>query len=80
MFKKILISFIKFYQMFLSALLGPRCRFYPTCSHYTIEAIETHGVFNGLYLSFKRIGKCHPFHPGGVDKVPPKQKHQTQVN
>jgi len=80
MAKKILISLIKFYQLFISALLGQRCRFYPTCSQYTIEAIETHGVFKGSYLAVKRIGKCHPFHPGGVDMVPQKQNHQSQVN
>jgi putative membrane protein insertion efficiency factor len=55
-------------------LLGPRCRFYPSCSHYTIEAIETHGVITGLFLSLKRLVKCHPLHPGGVDMVPQNQK------
>ncbi|MDA7833879.1 membrane protein insertion efficiency factor YidD, partial [Pseudomonadales bacterium] len=61
---------IKLYQFSISALLGQRCRFYPSCSHYTIEAIETHGVAKGLYLATKRITKCHPFHPGGIDMVP----------
>jgi putative membrane protein insertion efficiency factor len=76
MTKKALISLIKFYQTFISVLLGPRCRFYPSCSHYTIEAIETHGVIAGLFLSLKRLVKCHPLHPGGVDMVPKNQKHQ----
>lgn len=61
---------IKFYQWFISPLLGPRCRFYPTCSHYTIEAIEQHGVICGVWLGLKRVIRCHPGNPGGVDPVP----------
>ena len=66
-----LITFsIKAYQFFLSPLLGPRCRFAPSCSQYALESFEKHGFYRGLALSLKRIGKCHPFHPGGVDEVP----------
>jgi hypothetical protein len=62
---------IKFYRRWLSPLKPPACRFYPTCSQYALEAIETHGAARGLWLSVKRICKCHPFHPGGFDPVPP---------
>jgi len=61
------------YQAMLSGFLGPRCRFYPSCSQYAIESIETHGLLKGCALSIQRICKCHPYHPGGVDEVPPKE-------
>jgi hypothetical protein len=73
MMKRILLNFIQFYKKFISPLLGPNCRFYPTCSCYAHEAIEKHGVFRGLLLGVKRILKCHPW--GGtkwVDLVPEK--------
>ena len=69
-FKLVLILPIKFYQWFISPILGSRCRFYPTCSHYSIEAIEQHGVFCGSWLAIKRILKCHPGNEGGIDLVP----------
>jgi len=62
--------FIRGYQLVISPLLGPRCRFYPSCSEYTLEAVELHGVIRGLWLGIKRVSKCHPLHPGGVDPVP----------
>ncbi|BBB26846.1 conserved hypothetical protein [Amphritea japonica ATCC BAA-1530] len=65
------IFLIRIYQYLISPFLGPNCRFYPTCSAYTLEAIETHGVLKGFWLGIKRIGKCHPGHPGGYDPVPP---------
>ena len=68
--KKIIIYLIKFYQITLSPLLGSNCRFQPTCSQYTIEAIEHHGVLKGLHLGIKRISKCHPWGPKGYDPVP----------
>ncbi|MCV6612834.1 MAG: membrane protein insertion efficiency factor YidD [Amphritea sp.] len=74
--RRALIFLIRIYQYMISPFLGQNCRFYPTCSAYTLEAIETHGIVKGLWLSIKRIGKCHPYHPGGVDPVPP-AKHQT---
>jgi putative membrane protein insertion efficiency factor len=61
---------IRTYQRLLSPLLGPRCRFYPSCSQYTLEAVRTHGVGRGLWLGVRRIGRCHPLHPGGIDEVP----------
>lgn len=68
--KWLLIALVRFYQLFISPLLGPRCRFYPTCSHYTIEAIKHHGVIYGSWLAIKRLARCHPANPGGVDPVP----------
>ncbi len=68
--KKMLLNIIKFYQDGISPLLGPRCRFTPTCSQYTYEAIIEHGVIKGIYLGIKRILKCNPFFKGGYDPVP----------
>lgn len=65
-----LIRLIQGYQWFISPLLGPHCRFYPSCSQYAREAIALHGVARGLWLALCRIGRCHPWHPGGVDPVP----------
>jgi putative membrane protein insertion efficiency factor len=63
---------IRGYQLFISPLLGQRCRFYPSCSNYALEAIEVHGALKGAWLALKRIARCHPWHPGGVDPVPPR--------
>lgn len=68
--KAILISLIRGYQWTLTSVLGPRCRFYPSCSAYAAEAIEMHGVGKGSVLAIKRFTSCHPFHPGGYDPVP----------
>ena len=67
--KQLLLFLIRIYRRF-SSLTPPRCRFYPTCSAYAYEAIERFGVFKGLYLSIKRLLKCHPFCEGGYDPVP----------
>ena len=61
---------IHFYQMCVSPLLGPSCRFTPTCSHYAVEAIRKHGSFKGLYLAVRRILRCHPWGGSGYDPVP----------
>lgn len=61
---------IKCYQVFISPLLGQNCRFYPTCSHYAHQAFKTHGPIYGLWLSIRRIIKCHPLNEGGIDHVP----------
>lgn len=68
---RLLLVLIRGYQRFVSPLLGPRCRFAPSCSHYAAEAIATHGVLRGGWLAVRRIGRCHPWHPGGHDPVPP---------
>jgi putative membrane protein insertion efficiency factor len=72
--RKLATGIIKLYQVTLSPLLGPCCRFYPSCSAYAVEAIEQHGVLRGLWLSAGRLCRCHPFHPGGVDPVPGRPK------
>lgn len=71
--RKTLQVMIRFYQKFISPLLPPACRFYPTCSNYAFEALEVHGACKGSWLTVKRICKCHPFHPGGIDHVPAKK-------
>ena len=71
--KKIIILIIKAYQITLSPLLGSNCRFNPTCSEYTIQAVNEHGVYRGLILGAKRISKCHPLGPKGYDPVPNKK-------
>ncbi len=72
--KRILIVLVKGYRKFISPLKKPCCRFYPTCSAYTIEALEKHGAYRGTKLAIKRILKCHPWHEGGFDPVPEKLK------
>jgi putative membrane protein insertion efficiency factor len=61
---------IRAYQRWISPLFGPRCRFHPTCSAYAAEAIATHGAARGSWLAVRRIARCHPWNPGGVDPVP----------
>jgi len=61
---------LRFYRYFISPLMGPHCRFEPTCSHYAEEAFQRFGFFRGLGLTLKRLGKCHPWHEGGYDPVP----------
>jgi putative membrane protein insertion efficiency factor len=68
--RTIFVGIIRFYQRFISPLTPPSCRFHPTCSEYTRQAIVRHGVVKGVWLGIRRILKCHPFHPGGFDPVP----------
>nr|WP_207692503.1 membrane protein insertion efficiency factor YidD [Desulfonema limicola] len=68
--KRFLLIIIRLYQYAISPLLGPCCRFYPTCSNYAYEAIVRYGICKGIVLSAKRILRCHPFSPGGIDPVP----------
>jgi len=72
-FTKPAIAIIKFYQKVLSPLFGNHCRFYPSCSSYALECFQIHGFGIGLFLILKRLCKCHPLHPGGVDLVPLKK-------
>jgi uncharacterized protein len=67
---RVLVVPILLYQRFLSPLLGPRCRFAPSCSQYAVEALRAHGAARGLWLAVRRLARCHPFNPGGYDPVP----------
>jgi putative membrane protein insertion efficiency factor len=69
--KQVLLLSIKLYQLCLGPFVGGHCRFYPSCSTYAAEAIDTHGALRGSWLAVKRLMRCHPWHAGGVDPVPP---------
>lgn len=77
--RKMLQAPIHAYRKFISPLKPPTCRFYPSCSAYALEAIEVHGALAGSWLAVKRICKCHPFHPGGVDHVPPRRGKEEEA-
>ena len=64
---------IRAYQIVLSPLIGNQCRFHPSCSNYALDAVDRFGAARGLWLTLLRLGRCHPFHPGGLDPVPPVQ-------
>ncbi len=68
--KTLLIALLRFYRYAISPMLGRNCRFHPTCSEYAIEAVQRHGALRGGWLALKRVGRCHPFNPGGYDPVP----------
>lgn len=70
MLKKLALFAIRFYQRAISPALPPSCRFYPTCSEYTYQAIEKYGLIKGGWLGIKRLSRCHPWNPGGYDPVP----------
>ena len=67
---KPLIGLVRAYQLVVSPFLPPSCRFYPTCSHYAIEALQRHGAWKGFWLALRRVTRCHPWNPGGHDPVP----------
>lgn len=67
-----LLALIRFYRLVLSPWFGNQCRFHPTCSAYMEQAIREHGSLRGLWLGLRRLGRCHPWHPGGIDPVPPR--------
>ncbi len=75
---KLLIAPIRLYQWVISPWLGPHCRFQPTCSHYAVMAIKEHGPARGIWLSLRRISKCHPWHQGGCDPVPQKLTYKQK--
>lgn len=75
---RVLIAPIIAYQRFLSPLLPPSCRFAPSCSQYAVEALREHGAIRGLWLAMRRLGRCHPFHPGGYDPVPMRPQGVTR--
>jgi hypothetical protein len=66
----LLVGLLTVYRRFISPLLGPRCRFYPSCSAYALEAVRVHGALRGSWLAVRRLSRCHPFHAGGIDPVP----------
>ena len=68
--KTVLIALVRFYRYAISPMLGRNCRFHPTCSEYAIEALERHGALRGGWMALRRVGRCHPFNPGGYDPVP----------
>lgn len=70
--QRLLIGLIRAYQYLLSPWLGNQCRFSPTCSEYARQAVLTHGALRGTWLALRRVGRCHPWHPGGHDPVPPR--------
>lgn len=74
MIGRIVVAFVRllvrFYRVAISPLMAPRCRFLPTCSDYALQAIERHGPWAGGWLAVRRLARCHPFHPGGIDEVP----------
>ena len=72
---KVMITLIRIYQLGLSPFLGQNCRFHPSCSRYAIEAIERHGMIYGVWLTVRRVGRCHPWHEGGNDPVPQGRSH-----
>jgi uncharacterized protein len=73
--RHLLVTLIRVYQIVISPLLPPACRFYPTCSQYAIVAIREHGPLFGSWLALRRLARCHPFNPGGVDFVPAHRRH-----
>ena len=68
--RRVAVVVVRGYQYVISPILGHHCRFYPTCSEYTCQAIQRYGIAKGSWLGIKRISRCHPWHPGGVDPVP----------
>lgn len=78
--KPLLLLILRGYQLGISPMLGQSCRFYPTCSNYAIEAIREYGAAKGSLMAGKRICKCHPWHPGGIDLVPPKSGKKNLVD
>ena len=75
MLRRLFVLPIRFYQLFISPVLPPAWRFYPTCSAYALEAIMTHGVLRGGWLALRRLARCHPWGGSGYDPVPPARRH-----
>ncbi len=75
--KTLLSLLLRFYQVAISPLMAPSCRFYPSCSNYALEALRTHGAAKGSWLAARRVCRCHPWNPGGLDPVPPRHSSTT---
>jgi putative membrane protein insertion efficiency factor len=75
--QKLILLVLRLYRVAISPLLGPRCRFHPSCSCYAATAVERFGALRGSWLALRRLARCHPWHPGGVDLVP---EHRPQVS
>ena len=73
----VLVTLVRAYQLLVSPMLGPTCRFYPSCSAYAVEALRSHGPLRGSWLTIRRLGRCHPWNPGGVDLVPPREGRRS---
>jgi uncharacterized protein len=80
MVRALLIALIRAYRYLLSPWIGQHCRFHPSCSAYAIEALDRHGALRGSWLTLARLGRCHPFHPGGEDPVPPRAPAAKVIN
>jgi uncharacterized protein len=76
--RALLVLPIKLYQRTISPLIGPRCRFYPSCSQYALDAILKHGALRGSWLAIARLARCHPWQPGGVDLVPQRSSRSVE--
>ncbi|MGK5012802.1 membrane protein insertion efficiency factor YidD [Janthinobacterium sp. MDB2-8] len=77
--KTLLLFLLRAYQLLISPMLGQNCRFYPSCSHYAMEALRVHGAAKGSLLAAKRVCRCHPWNEGGVDPVPPTDAKQSST-
>jgi uncharacterized protein len=77
---RVLVVLLTGYRRFVSPLLGQRCRFYPSCSAYALEAVQVHGALRGSWLAARRLSRCHPFHPGGLDPVPRRDLEQEAAD
>jgi hypothetical protein len=73
----ILIALLRLYRLLISPMLGSVCRFHPSCSQYALDAVESHGALRGSWLALRRVGRCHPWHAGGFDPVPPLKREST---
>lgn len=76
MIKSLLLGLIGLYRYGISPMLGRNCRFHPSCSEYAMDAISSHGAMRGSWLALRRVGRCHPFNPGGYDPVPEPHQHK----
>jgi len=77
--QRLIVGLIQLYRLLLSPFLGQHCRFYPSCSEYAITSVQRFGVLRGSWLALRRLGKCHPWHEGGLDPVPEHKLHKSDI-